>query len=101
MPADGWHRLSCGGGAKGPRPYDRAWRRPIGPEPESYVRWRLIRRSRSDPTAVADFAGGGPSVATLPERVRVAGMRWAIEDRFERAEGDCGLDEDEVRSWIE
>jgi SRSO17 transposase len=32
--------------------------------------------------------------------VRVAGARWAIEDLFELAKGDCGLDEYEVRSWV-
>lgn len=32
--------------------------------------------------------------------VRVARERWAIEDLFELAKGDCGLDEYEVRSWV-
>ena len=52
----------------------------------------------SDPAEVAYFACGGPPGATLPELVRVAGMRWAIEECFELAKGDCGLDEYEVRS---
>ena len=30
----------------------------------------------------------------------MAGTRWAIEDLFELAKGDCGLDEYEVRSWV-
>ena len=35
VPADGWQRLSCGDGAKGPRLYDWA-RCPInGPEPRT------------------------------------------------------------------
>jgi SRSO17 transposase len=29
----------------------------------------------------------------------VAGARWAVEECFELAKGDCGLDEYEVRSW--
>jgi SRSO17 transposase len=99
VPADGWHRLSCGAGAKGPRRYDWAVTRTNCPEPEVYARWLLIRRSVSDPEDVAFFACGGPPGTTLPELVRIAGIRWAIEECFELGKGDCGLDEYEVRSW--
>jgi SRSO17 transposase len=100
VPAGGWHRLSCGAGAKGPRVYDWALCRTNCPEPETYARWLLIRRSVSDPTEVAYFACGGPPGATVAELVRVVGTRWAVEDLFELAKGDCGLDEYEVRSWV-
>jgi SRSO17 transposase len=99
VPADSWHRLSCGAGAKGPRLYDWALVRTNCPEPKTYARWLLIRRSVSDPTEVAYFACGGPPRTTVAELVRVAGTRWAIEECFELAKGDCGLDEYEVRSW--
>jgi SRSO17 transposase len=99
VPTDAWHRLSCGDGAKGPRVYDWALSRTNAPEPDAYARWVLIRRSVSDPSAVAYFACGGPPTTTLAELVRVAGVRWAIEDLFEWAKGACGLDEYEVRSW--
>ena len=100
VPEDGWSRLSCGAGAKGPRVYDWALFRTPCPEPEVYARWVLIRRSTSDPDDVAYFACGGPPGTTLDELVRVAGARWAVEDLFELAKGDCGLDEYEVRSWV-
>ena len=100
VPADGWRRLSCGDGAKGPRLYDWALFRTPCPEPETYARWVLIRRSVTDPGDVAYFACGGPPATTLEDLVRVAGARWAIEDLFELAKGDCGLDEYEVRSWV-
>ena len=100
IPAGAWHRLSCGGGSKGPRLYDWALSRTNSPEPDEYARWVLIRRSVSDPAEVAYFACGGPPATALAELVRVAGARWAIEDLFELAKGDCGLDEYEVRSWI-
>ena len=99
IPTNAWHRLSCGNGAKGPRVYDWALSRTNSPEPDEYARWVLIRRSVSDPSEVAYFACGGPPTTTLNELVRVAGARWAIEDLFELAKGDCGLDEYEVRSW--
>jgi hypothetical protein len=55
------------------------------------------------PTGVPElafFACGGPPSTTLDDLVRIAGTRWAIEECFELAKGDCGLDEYEVRSWI-
>ena len=100
VPDDAWHRISCGDGAKGPRVYDWALLRTNSPEPPEYARWLLIRRSVTDPTEVAYFACGGPPATTLNDLVRVAGARRAIEDLFELAKGDCGLDEYEVRSWV-
>ncbi len=99
VPADAWHRLSCGDGAKGPRLYDWALLRTNAPDPDEYARWVLVRRSVSDPTEVAYFACGGPPGTTLRQLVLVAGARWAIEDLFELGKGDCGLDGYEVRSW--
>jgi SRSO17 transposase len=99
-PAGGWHRLSCGAGAKGPRWYDWALTPLNCPEPEAYRRWRLIRRSAADPAEVAYFVCGGPPGTTLQKPVEIAGTRWAVEDLFELGKGDCGLDEYEVRSWV-
>jgi SRSO17 transposase len=99
IPADAWHRLSCGAGAKGPRLYDWAVTRTNCPDPGRYARWLLVRRSTADPDDVAYFACGGPPGTTLAELARVAGARWAVEDLFELAKGDCGLDEYEVRGW--
>ena len=97
--ASAWQRLSCGTGSKGPRLYDWAIIPINSPTSKTYARWLLIRRNVSDPTDVAFFACGGPPQTTLEELVRIAGMRWAIEECFELAKGDCGLDEYEVRSW--
>ena len=79
--------------------YDRAVSRVSPPEPDEYARWVRIRRSASEPDEVAYFACGGPPATALNELARVAGTRWSIEDLFELAKGDCGLDEYEVRSW--
>lgn len=99
MPADAWHRLSCGAGAKGPRTYDWAVIPTNCPNPRRYARWLLIRRSVADPADVAYFLCGGPPRTPLAELVRAAGSRWAVEECFELAKGECGLDEYEVRSW--
>jgi SRSO17 transposase len=100
VPAGAWRRLSCGDGAKGPRWYDWAVCQTNSLDPGTYARWLLIRRSVSDPTDVAYFACGGPPGTALRDLVRIAGARWAIEECFELAKGDCGLDEYEVRGWV-
>jgi SRSO17 transposase len=83
VPATAWRRASCGAGAKGPRLYDWAVTRINCPEPKTYARWLLIRRSVSDPTEVAYFACGGPPDTPRETLVRIAGLRWAIEECFE------------------
>lgn len=41
----------------------------------------------------------GPEATTVAEMARVAGTRWVIEEGFERAKGEVGLDQYEVRRW--
>lgn len=100
-PDSAWHRISAGMGAKGPRWYD--WMvLPLpfnSPEPEQFSRWLLVRRSISHPTEYAYYLCGGLPETSLRELVRVAGTRWAVEDSFEAAKGEVGLDHYEVRSW--
>ena len=38
-------------------------------------------------------------MTTRAEMARVAGTRWVIEEGFERAKGEVGLDQYEVRKW--
>ena len=42
----------------------------------------------------------GPDSVTLQEIVQIAGTRWQVEDAFELAKGEVGLDEYEVRHWV-
>ncbi len=98
VPPDGWHRLSAGDGAKGPRLYDWAYLPFRGAAPG----WRmglLIRRSPAKPDDLAYHLTHAPEGTTLARLVRVAGTRWAIEGCFEAAKGEVGLDDYEVRSW--
>src|SRR5437762_329007 len=60
---------------------------------------RSARRSRTAGWGTWSACGGRPGT-TVAQLVRVAGTRWAVEDLFELAKGDCGLDEYEVRSWV-
>jgi SRSO17 transposase len=40
-----------------------------------------------------------PSATSLEAIVHAAGTRWAIEESFESAKGEVGLDQYEVRTW--
>ena len=69
-----------------------------------WERWLLIRRSRRGPSKLAydlAFCPAGPSLAELagPDGHQVAGLRWTVEDCFQRAKDDLGLDHCEARSW--
>jgi SRSO17 transposase len=100
-PAEAWHRLSAGEGSQGPRWYDWAWMR-MGwrwSEP-GWGHWLLARRSISKPDEITYYLVFGPETVTLPEVVQVAGTRWQVEDAFELAKGEVGLDEYEVRHWV-
>ena len=52
-----------------------------------------------NPQELAYFLCGGPAQTKASELVEIAGRRWAVEECFELAKGECGLDEYEVRSW--
>ena len=94
-----WARCSAGNGAKGPRVYDWAVVdiRPLREPGKGH--WLLARRSLAKPGELAYYVCFGPAETTLAELVRVAGTRWAIEECFEEAKGQVGLDQYEVRRW--
>ncbi len=94
-----WVRCSAGDGAKGPRIYDWAAVeiRPLREPGKGH--WLLVRRSVANPEELAYYVCYGPAGAALEELVRVAGRRWTIEEYFEEAKGQVGLDQYEVRRW--
>ena len=94
-----WMRLSAGNGTKGPQVYDwaRVMIRPLREPGKGY--WLLVRRSIAQPEELAYYVCFGPANTTLEDLVRVAGTRWTIEECFEEAKGQVGLDQYEVRKW--
>ena len=100
LPADAWVVLSAGEGSKGPRLYEWAWLQlPEQDGGNGRARWILMRRSLADPSKRAYYRAAGPAQTTLAELVRVAGSRWKIEEGFEEAKGEVGLDQYEVRGF--
>jgi SRSO17 transposase len=99
LPEDGWSRLSAGDGAKGPRWYDWCWLPLADPMDPAWRRWLLVRRSVHTPQELQAYVVFAPQDTPLEAVVRVAGARWIIEQLFEAAKGEVGLDQYEVRSW--
>ncbi|MGW5063580.1 IS701 family transposase [Streptomyces sp. NPDC004096] len=103
-PGEAWERRSCGDGAKGPRVYHWAALQitsveDFDGEMPIHQRWALARRSISNPDQIAYCLAYAPLGTTIEHLVRVAGMRWAIEEAFQAAKNECGLDQYEVRRY--
>lgn len=99
LPEDVWQRLTVGAGSKGPRIFDWAVvRLPYDTEP-GFGQWLLARRSVAEPADIAYYRAFAPETTSLDSMARVAGTRWVIEEGFERAKGEVGLDQYEVRRW--
>ena len=98
LPAQAWKKISAGDGAKGPRLYHWA-RAGIRPLEDTGGYWLLVRRSLTDPDDLAYYLCHGPERTPLRELVRTAGARWAIEETFQTAKGQVGLDQYQVRRY--
>jgi SRSO17 transposase len=99
MSAKDWHRLSAGTGAKGERLYDWARVRLVRLQEPPWDHWLLVRRNRKNLEDLAFYVVFGPAETSLATLARVAGRRWTIEECFEAAKQETGLDEYEIRSW--
>jgi SRSO17 transposase len=107
LPKNAWRRLSAGEGTKGPRLHDWAYLELADLDAGEYsdtltspwTRGLLIRRSIADPTDLAFFSTWCPKATTMTKLVAIEGHRWAIEDSFETAKNEFGLDHNETRSW--
>ncbi len=96
-----WQRLTVGGGAKGPRTHDWTAVRVVASRGQwpGPALWLLARRSPTDPTELAYYLAHAPADTSLLTLARVAAARWPVEQCFEEAKGEAGLDHYEVRQW--
>ena len=106
LPEDAWRRLSAGDGTKGARLQDWASLELADLDagdfdatfPGIWTRGLLIRRNIADGD-LAFFSTWCPIGTSIETLVTVEGHRWAIEDSFETAKNEFGLDHNETRSW--
>src|SRR5258705_2889346 len=99
VPTAAWARRSAGEGGQGPRWYDWACLALPYITAAGKAQWLLARRSVSDPSELAYYRVFGPADTPVTELVRVAGRRWTIEEGFEQAKGEVGVDQDECRRY--
>jgi len=101
-----WLRLSAGEGTKGARLHDWAYCELADLDAAQYdgersglwTRGLLIRRNIADGD-LAFFSTWCPAGTSIKTLVTIEGHRWAIEDSFETAKNELGLDHNETRSW--
>jgi SRSO17 transposase len=88
-----WQRRACGIGAKGYRVYD--WALLESSDPDHPF---LARRSLDD-GELAYYHCYDPRREGFGALVRVAGSRWPVEECFEAAKQEAGLDNYQVRKY--
>ena len=106
LPRAAWRLLSAGAGTKGARLHDWAYCELADLDAAEYdstqtgtwTRGLLIRRNLADGD-MAYFSTWCPAGTTIRALVKVEGHRWAIEDSFETAKNELGLNHNETRSW--
>jgi SRSO17 transposase len=96
---DTWKAHAAGEGTKGIRLYDWARIELPGTVDDGFDRWILIRRNRNNPQERAYYLVFSRTGTALCELAGAAGLRWTIEECFQRAKEELGLDHCEARSW--
>jgi SRSO17 transposase len=96
MPRFGWQRFCAGAGSKGPRLY--SWLLIDISSALPGHEWIMVRRNDST-HELAYYRCWSADPVPLCTLVGVAGRRWTIEECFQTAKGQAGLDEHQVRTW--
>jgi SRSO17 transposase len=102
LPATAWRRLVVGEGSQGPRLYEYAvlwvWFSEEG-LPSGRERL-LVRRSLGQQAELKYHRSNAPAEISLEKLAQVRGGHWSVEQSFQAAKGECGLDEYETRGWV-
>jgi SRSO17 transposase len=97
-----WERRSCGSGTKGIRLYDWATVAVHLAEQApacGYAHTVLIRRSVTDPTDIEFFLAHALTGTPATELIKLAGLRWKIEENNAQSKDLLGLTQYQVRKW--
>ena len=96
-----WKRFSVGDGEKGSRVYDWTRIRVVENEDGYPTRqaWLVARRSVNDPSDIAYYLSNASEETSMLKLAEIAATRYKIEQCFEEAKGETGLDHYEVRHW--
>jgi SRSO17 transposase len=104
LPETEWIRHRVTEGAKGPREYEFVRVRVVEKRhrrPGSWG-WMMVRRPVGcrDPKEFKHYLSNAPETVALPEMAWVGCLRWTIEQDFELAKGELGLDHYEVTKHL-
>jgi SRSO17 transposase len=97
LPTSAWTRISAGQGSKGQRLYDWAF---IATTDQNLPgqHYLMIRRNIHN-GEYAFYRAHSQHPVPLAAFVRVAGIRWTVEDDFQNSKELAALDEHQVRRW--
>lgn len=96
-----WYRRKVSEGTKGPIEYEFTKRQIVLARdglPEDEV-WLIIRRTLGDNPIYSYYISNAMGSTRLKVFVWLSGIRWAIEQCFEEAKTELGMDHYEVRKW--
>jgi SRSO17 transposase len=102
LPAKAWQRIVVAEGSQGPRIYEYAWLWVWFSEqglPSGRERL-LVRRSLGQQAELKYHRCNAPAETPLEKLAQVRGGHWSVEQSFQAAKGECGLDEYETRGWV-
>jgi len=97
--SEAWVCRSSGAGSQGERVQEWACLALTEAAVPEMGHWLLVRRPLDHPDDCAYFRAYGPIDTPVAELVRIAGVRWSIEEGFAQTKGEVGLDQYEVRHW--
>lgn len=102
LPVTAWRRVAVAEGSQGPRIFEYAsvwvWFSEEG-LPSGRERL-LVRRSVDQQAEVKCHRSNAPEEISLEKLAQVRGCHWSVEQSFQAAKGECGLDEYETRGWV-
>ena len=96
-----WYRRTVSEGTKGPIEYEFTKRQIVLSHdgvPGEHV-WLIVRRTVSDDPIYSYYISNAMASTRLKLFVWLSGIRWAIEQSFEEAKSELGMDHYEVRKW--
>ena len=96
-----WYRRTVSEGTKGPMTYEFMKKRVVlckDGQPDRIV-WLIVRRSLGEGATYSYFISNAGRSVRLKIFVWLSGVRWAIEQCFEEAKSNLGMDHYEVRKF--
>jgi SRSO17 transposase len=96
-----WYRRKVSEGTKGPIEYEFTKRQIVLARdglPEDDV-WLIIRRTLGENPIYSFYISNAMGSTRLKSFIWLSGVRWAIEQCFEEAKTELGMDHYEVRKW--